>query len=69
MTMIIKVEILHLVMEHRSMKKTIFPFFRNLVYPKFSTQDCTCYSCIGIRISPPDKTIFRIPSLYEVACQ
>ncbi len=51
MTMIIKVEILHLVMEHRSMEKPLFPFFRNLAYSKFSTQDCTCYSSIGIRIS------------------
>lgn len=51
MTMIIKVEILHLVVEHRSIEKTIPPFFMNLVYSKFSTQDCTCYSSIGIRIS------------------
>ena len=39
MTMIIKVEILHLVMEHRSIEKTISPFFRNMAYSKFSTQD------------------------------
>jgi len=39
MTMIIKVEILHLIMEHRSIEKATFPFFRNLVYSKFSTQD------------------------------
>ena len=51
MTMIIKVEILHLVMEHRSMEKAIFPFFRNLAYSKFSAQDNSCYCSIGIRIS------------------
>ena len=45
------VEFLHLVMEHRSIEKTISPFFRNLVYSKFSTQDSSCYCCIGIRIS------------------
>ena len=28
-----------------------FPFFGNLVYSKFSTQDSSCYCCIGIRIS------------------
>ncbi len=58
MTMIIKVEILHLVMEHRSMEKPPFPFFRNLAYSKFSTQDCTCYSSIGIRISSLYKYYF-----------
>ena len=39
MTMIIKVEILHLAMKHRSIEKTIPPFFRNMAYSKFSTQD------------------------------
>ena len=45
------VETLHLIMEHRSIKKTIFPFFRNMAYSKFSTQDSPCYCSIGIRIS------------------
>ena len=45
------VEFLHLVMEHRSIEKTIFPFVRNMAYSKFSTQNSTSYSCICIRIS------------------
>ena len=45
------VEFLHLVMEHRSIVKTIPPFFRNMAYSKFSTQDSPCYCSIGIRIS------------------
>gem|GEM_PF-1683393 len=45
------VEFLHLIMEHRSIEKTIFPFFCNMAYSKFSTQNSTSYSCICIRIS------------------
>ena len=67
MTMIIKVEILHLVMEHRSMEKTTFPFFGNLVYSKFTTQDSSCYCCIGIRISYTSQYGLMLRSRAEVA--
>ncbi|WOZ85489.1 hypothetical protein KUA49_003575 [Segatella copri] len=59
------VEFLHLVMEHRSIEKTIFPFFRNLVYSIFSTQDCYC--CIGIRISYTSQYGLMLRSRAEVA--
>ena len=45
------VEFLHLVMEHRSIEKTISPFVRNMAYSIFSTKDSSCYCCICIRIS------------------